>query len=255
MKKTLFSALLLAGATLFAVTPDVLIQTSPGSGAIILLYYENSLIGGGTSITSSNNVITFGEGNPRLTSYAITFTLDVLNNPSSPILSASGTNAASGWGIYINGTTAQFNNGSSAWDKSDSLTVSQGDTLTFLHISQNGAIGNGSSYILNQTTGNYIEATSDDGYLYTYDIGSNLVSGTARLWTNGGKAQMTLLGVTDLSAYSLDGSASTEALTGISINGITVYGTVDANEAVPEPSTSVLSLLALAGLAARRRRK
>lgn len=254
MKNTLIAAFVLSGSSLYAATSDVTILTSSDS-APLTLGAVDATVGGSTSITSSNNVISFTaeDGSTSLSSYAITIRLDNLSSPNSPVLSYDQSGgSAKGLGIYLSSAadscTAKFNDGSSSWSGSGSLVVSQGDTLTFVRVADGDSGSDGMCYIVNQTTKQFISASSSDGYKYSNgNDPMSLISGQARLWTNGGKAQMSLLGVTDLSDYSLEGGSTTTKLEALSIGGVYVL--------VPEPATATLSLMALAGLAVRRRRK
>lgn len=88
-------------------------------------------------------------------------------------------------------------------------------------------------------------------------------SGTATLGANSASATATITGTYELAAKSSEEftlkveRTQSGAFTGFaSISAATLsYETAAAAPAVPEPTTATLSLLALAGLAARRRRK
>lgn len=101
---------------------------------------------------------------------------------------------------------------------------------------------NHSAYLYNVGTGEYVSATeltaSDTYKLATVDstVTTGDVNGKSMFWTDQGSANYKLMGITDMS--SLAGTA-----------GFLAHVTV------PEPATATLSLLALAGLATRRRRK
>ena len=98
------------------------------------------------------------------------------------------------------------------------------------------------AYLYNVGTGKYVSATdltaSDTYKLTTVDssVTSGDVNGKSMFWTDQATATYKLMSITDMSSLA---------------------GTEDflAHVTAPEPTTATLSLLALAGLAARRRRK
>lgn len=124
--------------------------------------------------------------------------------------------------------------------KDDAAEVSTSNpiTLRFAYDAVNHA-----AYLYNVGTGEYVSAkdleASDTYSLTTVSssvTGMGDIDGKTMFWTDGGSANYKLLGVTDMS--SLAGKSDFLA-----------YVTA------PEPATATLSLLALMGLAARRRRK
>ena len=102
---------------------------------------------------------------------------------------------------------------------------------------------NHEAYLYNVGTGEYVSAenleASDTYSLTTVSssvTGNGDIDGKTMFWTDGGSANYKLLGVTDMS--SLAGKSD-----------------FLAHVTAPEPTTATLSLLALMGLAARRRRR
>ncbi len=114
-----------------------------------------------------------------------------------------------------------------------SLAFTTTDTLTFAYY-------DGTAYLGNMTTKEYISAST--GLPST----TTMTSGTSRAWSNSGT---TKIGATSIA--SLD---DLDIPTGYTLD-MGKLMTTGVAQSVPEPTTATLSLLALAGLAARRRRK
>ncbi len=86
---------------------------------------------------------------------------------------------------------------------------------------------------------------------YTLQRGGYTYSDDGSTWyTNTDTTNMANLSISKLST-----TIGTAALEGWTLDSLTVTRTIEDTPAVPEPATATLSLLALAGLAARRRRK
>ena len=195
-------------------------------------------------ITTGNGNFFFDEAGAELSSYMFDFTLTKITSTGfNNVLFATertASNGASGltfltWNAANVGVgEAKTHNGE---DGGNSITLSQGDEFRFAYDAVNST-----AYLYNVTKDNLAirNLSSDDA---TY----HLVSGTSNddlsasvVYTGGGKDYASYGNVYDMS--SLAGND-------------TVFSTyVKTMVVVPEPATATLSLLALAGLAARRRR-
>lgn len=215
------------------------------------------------SITSGNAAITWKANDSVISdsfdSWAIMFTVDQLTVNSlstyKPVISCGfeddGSNgralgltfavlgnSANGYTLSLcktsGGTTSKIAG-------SSSLTLTAGQECFFAydstsHIAYAGIVGGG-------------DVSNMISYEVTEDMTKAFTSGTSRAWTGGGTVQTTMVNGYDMTALS------SEEFTQV-MNDLATTGTVDAvSPAVPEPATATLSLLALAGLCARRRRK
>ena len=239
MKKTIIALLALAGVTM---AEDVaLTLSSPKSGS---LTSGNTLVKWQTSVDGVYTDIT------ELTSWALTFTLDIERKSDGvPSIAANDLAFIQNTGADYNGSvkfamnndgTLKFygyttgGNSSISTDSTDvflstqTITNDEGSTTTIIpdtaitlqFIANEDADGN--------ITGGTLSALSGDKAL-SIELDSALTltnSNSIRLWTNSGNEQFKDISLTSLS-----------------------------NNVIPEPTTATLSLLALAGLAARRRRK
>ena len=105
------------------------------------------------------------------------------------------------------------------------------------------------AYLYNVDTKEYITATNlstrYEGGSFSFSsvdstvIGNGDKDGKTMFWTDSGSATYKLLGVTDMSSIAGNDTQFVNYL---------------KTKTIPEPTTATLSLLALAGLAARRRR-
>ena len=157
------------------------------------------------------------------------------------------TNSSSGVGISWNGNNGWASSTSSKLDVTSfsSISAESPITLRFAYDAESDI-----AYLYNVDTNKYITATNltttYEGGNFSFSsvdssvTGNGDVAGKTMFWTDGGSAAYKLLGVTDMS--SLEGND----------NQFVSYLTT---KTVPEPTTATLSLLALCGLAARRRRK
>ena len=164
------------------------------------------------------------------------------------------TNSASGVGISWNGNDGYAN--STTEDPYPKLTVTNFSsisaespiTLRFAYDAESDI-----AYLYNVDTDKYITATNlttkYEGGNFSFSsvdssvTGNGDVEGKTMFWTDGGAASYKLLGVTDMSSLEGDNTQFVSYLTTKTVSYI------------PEPTTATLSLLALAGLAARRRRR
>ena len=179
-----------------------------------------------TELKSSNTLLTWSDDIDALTSWELTFNLDtqraaVAEQDLAFIQNdGSGNGAAVKFSVNTNGTLEFYGYGASTNSPESMVTVdSTPITLQFIANEQAGSI-----------IGGRLTAISGEKSFYI-DLDSDLTltkSNSIRLWSNGGNEHFTNI---TLSALS---------------NNVV---------AVPEPTTATLSLLALAGLAARRRRK
>ncbi len=92
--------------------------------------------------------------------------------------------------------------------------------------------------------------SSSNDMTATLEDAPALTSATSRFWSHSGNSVPT--GMTFLNAYDMTpvAGASTDTFLASMVSG-----TYTSSQTAPEPATATLSLLALAGLAARRRRK
>ncbi len=120
------------------------------------------------------------------------------------------------------------------WDiaVSEPFTINTSDTFAL-------TVSGSNAYLSNLTTGVYINYSIEGVEQFW-----TLESGAARIYTNSSANKIQVGEVADLSG-----------LTAVQVQEVATKGTYTVNAAVPEPTTATLSLLALAGLAARRRRR
>ena len=241
MKKTLITLLALTGVAMGANTTwewETLTLTTPANGTFTP-----------TGTAAGNTVINWSQDTRNLTSWKISFDLSVkqfssthapdgdstLNNIFGTMVGANNSGAAG----YVLSLT---NNGG--------LVLTDGKAGDYLISSDAGVItlGNGTEFGTSTTVTlsfiNYVTEDSNDsvGGIFTLtvgggEVGSHVVTqndtdtifgknGNTKLWTNGQNQYFTNIAMAK-----------------------------GGNIVVPEPTTATLSLLALAGLAARRRRK
>jgi len=114
------------------------------------------------------------------------------------------------------------------------------DALTF-------AVYEGYAYIGNKTTKEYITVNLSD-VTFTGEASSSMTSGEARAFANSQKTPISNVRIASLDALGISENETLDM-------GTLVTSGVAVTKPVPEPTTATLSLLALAGLAARRRRR
>ncbi len=179
-----------------------------------------------TELKSSNTLLTWSDDIDALTSWALTFNLDsqrsALSEQDLAFIQNSGSDngAAVKFAVNPNGTLEFYGYGASTNSPESMVTVdSTPITLQFIANEQAGSI-----------IGGRLTAISGEKS-FSIDLDSELTltnSNSIRLWSNGGNEHFT---------------------------NITLSALNNNVVAVPEPTTATLSLLALAGLAARRRRR
>ena len=210
MKKTIVALMALAGVAM----AESLTLTSPAGG----------------SLTTSNAWLAWSDDVAELTSWELSFTLNVQRDALSALNLAVLSDSGIQFAIDPDGSVELYG-GSVTSTNSAANFVSAVKTDTAITL----------QYIANEENGDIIggtlKATSGSNVL-SVDLTHELTltsgdSGSIRLWTNSGNEQY-----------------SNITLSKLSNNVITTPA-----PAAPEPTTATLSLLALAGLAARRRRK
>lgn len=224
MKKTFIALMALAGAAAAAVQDGYL--TNPGAltwEALTLTSPANGVL------TSGNSAIDWSEETGNLTeSWELSFVLDPSRLDNQYLFgTVKGNSGADGYTLSItNAGTISLNA-----NKSESiLTVGSytaddaavAITLTFVNYVDESGVGQGGEFTLtvNNSSGSIV-LTEEEAVNTTFTKGSN-----NNIWTNGGREQFS----------------------GVALKQ-------GGNMIIPEPATATLSLLALAGLAARRRRK
>ncbi len=242
MKKTLALACML-------LAPSVLADTLPST----YLGTSSSGITVGTSSTGGNASITWTATeavDTTLQSWMITFEVTNIENGYShwPTVSVDHTMSnnnpqAAGLSIIVSDDALfGFAQGGTAYDNvnpwltnTPTLAATVGNTYTFAYDATAEMV-----YLADITAGSMIEMS-----LANLALATELTSGEAWSWSNSKKQAYNFTTVTDMSSVSELGSASFAA---------TVLAGDGNVHVVPEPATATLSLLALAGLAARRRR-
>lgn len=222
MKKTLITLLALAGvaAADTATTPEELTWTAlsittPADGAV----------------AAGNSAIDWSEATGDLTnSWALSFTLDPSRLSNQYLFgTVKGSSGADGYTLQITSDGAIRLNANKSNELLSVGSYTADDSavaITLQFVKFVDTEGEFKSGVFTLTVGN-------DSASYTIDAVDNTVftkGSNNNVWTNGGA----------------------EKLSGISLQ---YADSVVVTETVPEPTTATLSLLALAGLAARRRRK
>ncbi len=191
--------------------------------------------GTATTLTGGNNYFAWDTTavGATLENFALTFTINLGANASATadyyMISMGGSNnSASGLTVTLDQTPSQtlnLTNGGTWYQNTSNpapqIDFTDGGTYTL-------AVLDGKAYLW---AGDEVSQEKfTEGWSLPTGIDATLASGNGgnRVWTTGGKTQVTLVSLTDVSSFS---------------------------DSVPEPATATLSLLALAGLAARRRRK
>ncbi len=182
---------------------------------------DSNPIGAGTGYSSSDGYITLSG------IYATSATAG-----SSPLGSYITSNVTWNYTSYVNGvaqesSTTTLGNAASAIDWSDISTAAL--TMTYSYTTGSDTLG--TTFYLS-----YVDSTSGDVYTY---VG---YASTLRYSSHSGTAINVDTDYASLVSYSTETASVSEA---IALNTAAL---------VPEPATATLSLLALAGLAVRRRR-
>lgn len=225
MKKTIL-ALLVCGSVAFGAETLKSLDSVLGAA--------NALVGGNEIISSLNSTITWDTEAVAgtLTDYVLTFAFTQIPDGAKDGFLRLHQNGGTAGLRTTSATTLTICKNYSdaiAGDATPSLTINTTDTFALTRFGD-------MLYVSNLSTGTYIEQDLTAGNIST---DWNLVSGTARFWTNS-EANKVQAG----EVANLTGLTQTQIL-----------NVVTTGSSVPEPTTATLSLLALAGLAARRRRK
>lgn len=245
MKKIWIVLLDFSGAATAAPTADLLSPdyTGGSTNAYFSIDEDNGYV---DLITFGNNTIKydFGEDKDDI-NFALTFSIELVAGlADKPTISVGNGSTASGLTVMTtssgaitlaNGTTSLSVKDSSGHTAANGLLVNTSHTymLLFGRLDSNDIVINASSnhnvaYLFDLTIGNYIYAEDLVG------LRTTLTRDSSKVWTNGSEDIVRLGNV-----YLIDGLTRSELV----------------QRAIPEPATATLSLLALAGLAARRRRK
>ena len=206
------------------------------------------------TIDDKRGQLWFNEDNATLTSWMIEFSLDKLSGGNSVLFAttygtAGQANERYGLSVYSwfdqSGVTIGKDNSHFAGAANLTFPVDEETsakefpvTLRFAY----DAVGDTAYlYCVDTDTITSINTTMDYSLNGTEVGGAADVQGLASFWTDGGADGFTVKTVTDMSS--------------IAGNDDVFVGYVKTLEVIPEPATATLSLLALAGLAARRRRR
>ncbi len=244
MKKTLITLLALCGVAAAADMPKEYVATFANSRTDTQSSARSHILldGGTQAITLDSWMIEFQI--QKQSDIGAFFALG--RNANSQERGGLGlrTNTSSGVGISWNGNNGWASDPTKL-DVTDfsSISAESPITLRFAYDAESDI-----AYLYNVDTDKYITATNlttrYEGGNFSFSsvdssvTGNGDVAGKTMFWTDGGSAAYKLLGVTDMSSLAGDNTQFVSYLT-----------------TVPEPTTATLSLLALAGLAARRRRK
>ena len=226
MKKTLIALMALAGVAMGAVVEDHL--------AIEAEYTTAPVFGG--DCWSKDYVLTF--------TLAADYTLEHGGNIVAGYWgSDQGTNSTAGGGYVVNAVYLSGTN--------EALTLNVGNGITNVDLRGAGVEITNAVTFNNQRGTTFADVLIERGVTYT-------VSVTGSDWAGGAGGMTPTLSWTNA-------SGEIESVTAAKYNGNTngggkmavgdVFGYKVNTEYIPEPATATLSLLALAGLAARRRRK
>ncbi len=182
---------------------------------------------GSETITSGNQALNFEvDGKTSLSSYIITFGFEVTPPADAKDPWLRLVDNTYGIKTIDASTMVAVNNDWADQVEGTTFTINTTDTFAFTFSGSN-------VYLSNLSTGTYVVGTPDAPGKWA------LISGTSRIYTNSQANQLQFGQVADL--------------TGLSESQILEVVTT-GSYTVPEPTTATLSLLALAGLAARRRR-
>ena len=244
MKKTII-ALMAMGSVAFGVTPTTVEEaitldgTQPEDARLDMKYSTNPKQ---TITTSVDDVTIHGTDGYGLSTSDVTLTFDIKNTltaTSAIKLVSSGTTSKVEVKTTISDAelaTLDAGNNASRWVVTADHFADIRDYVTNgnINLTLNGLTGYSSGGLIFDLNGSYY-AASDITFTSSTHVQLN--------------ENATALALTDGNVYTtLKIIASSSA----SVKGI---GFVATTPAVPEPTTATLSLLALAGLAARRRRK
>ena len=199
---------------------------------------------GATSLASSNKLVSWSTESDfaTLDSWYLEITMAASTvNAYDVMFESKGSRVNTSLALLVkNGsiTLGEASNNKTLLDSEKSITFAAGDVITMAYYDGKLYLGN-----TNETRQNYFEVTPTTGMTTT------LVSGTPRVWTNG---QTTPVGKATI--YSLE-NLTIPSGEKLDMATLMTTGVAQTMQLVPEPTTATLSLLALAGLAVRRRRK
>ena len=186
--------------------------------------------------------------------FAITLNLDALTSPTSATSAVWGGSKV-GIGLNNGVVTACIGSGNASWNTTG-LTLGTSGSLTLIVTTDTkgsmilayGEDGTYTSVVDSQSGGNKVNGTTTDG-------------GTYYGWTNlKEKANITTFTIDASIANAVEKFAVWDSkVASDGLDSAAMLANMDtvaaAMKVIPEPTTATLSLLALAGLAARRRRK
>lgn len=243
MKKTIITLLALAGVATADSNPveyDAYILKNGDTSNKI------------TQLTGSRGQIWFNQDSASLTSWMLEFTLDDLTKGNNTLFATNyngktGTEEfRGGLGVYSwydqSGVTIGKDNSHYSGAANIIIPTKESSkkfpiTLRFAYNAEANT-----AYLYCVETGQLTSVKTDTDYILQGSIvgGASDVANLGTFWTDGGADDFTIKTVTDMSAIEGD------------TPGFISYV---KTKTIPEPTTATLSLLALAGLAARRRRK
>ena len=245
MKKTLITLFALAGVAAAADMPKEYVATFANSRTDTQSSARSHILldGGTQAITLDSWMIEFQI--QKQSDVGAFFALGRNANDQERGGLGLRTNSSSGVGISWNGNSGWASDPAKLDVTSfSSITAESPITLRFAYDAESDI-----AYLYNVDTDKYITATNlttrYEGGNFSFSsvdssvTGNGDVAGKTMFWTDGGSAAYKLLGVTDMSSLEGDNTQFVSYLT---------------TKTIPEPTTATLSLLALAGLAARRRR-
>ena len=241
MKKTLIALLALSSLAMGVEEPtvyDAYILKKDDTGNKI------------QTLDSKRGQLWFNSNAATLSSWMVEFTLNKLNSGNLTVFSSamgdSGQkNERYGLGVFSwydqTGVTIGQDNAHKGGAENVLFPDSSKDNLPVTLRLAYDAESN-KAYLYSLTTNVYTSCSTTVDYNLTSATlnGGNDQKGVSSFWTEAGGSSFTVHTVTDMSSLAGDNSAFVSYVT---------------TPAVPEPTTATLSLLALAGLAARRRRK
>lgn len=231
MKKTLIALAALSG---FATADMVQLSFEEGRLELVSSVSPATKTGGNEAISFDTTLTQ--SPTTGLTDFIVTFQfidkMPTTNSDAWLRVSSSGT------GLGVRGTTGNqifinkgYNNGTNQCDGTLTADITSTFALTV-------SASNNVAYLSNLSTGDYITLNTPLTTLYTNDVDYTFKSGSSRVYTNGGDQHLAFGQVANLTMMS----------------GEQVLRAAKTGIIAPEPATATLSLLALAGLAARRRR-
>ena len=241
MKKTLIALMAMAGVAM-AVTPTevngsiTLNGTQPTDARLDVKY---STTASNTIYTSADSVTIYGTDGYGMNTENVSLTFDVLHT----------LNATSNIKLVTTGANSTLNVETTI--KEAELATLDTEDIVSRWVVTADIINNIGAYVTNENislTLNGLSGYADGGYIFdcngTYYSASDITFNGDYATVNAGATAL------DLSAGTVYTALKITADSGASVKGIGFVTT-----SIPEPTTATLSLLALAGLAARRRRK